>query len=51
VQKKVGSTNKVPSKYQGVLFPIGELILSEKYPTVGVANPSANYPAKAAYLI
>jgi len=50
VQKKVGRTRNVPKMYQGVLFPILELNLSDKYPTVGVANPSASYPAKAAYL-
>jgi hypothetical protein len=50
VPKKVGKTRSVPKIYQGVLFPIGELNLSDKYPTVGVARPSAIYPAKAAKL-
>jgi len=36
--------------YQGVLFPIGELNQSDKYPTVGVARPSAIYPERAANL-
>lgn len=50
VPKKVGRTNKVPKMYHGVRFPIGELNLSERYPTVGVAIPSAIYPDKAARL-
>jgi len=48
VQKKVGSTRKVPKIYQGVLFPSLVLNLSEKYPTKGVAIPSASCPARAA---
>ena len=45
---KIKETNerKNPAIYHGFLYPIFVYILSEKYPTKGVARPSAIWPHK-----
>lgn len=37
-----------PTTYQGVRCPYFVFVLSERYPTSGVATPSAIWPARSA---